>query len=162
MENLNKTYLLIGGNVGNKLSYLEQAVTLLQKQCGNIIARSSIYETAPWGNTDQASFLNQALELYTKYDANSLMTRLLSIEEELGRVRQERNGPRVIDLDILFFNNEIHTAAKLTIPHKELQNRRFVLEPLSEIVPLLIHPVLNKSIQQLLEECTDHSSVKKL
>lgn len=162
MEYLNKAYLLIGGNVGNKLFFLEQAVMLLQKQCGDITARSSIYETAPWGNTEQASFLNQALELHTRYEAEDLMLLLLKIEEEMGRVRLEKYGPRIIDIDILFLNDEVYNTIELTIPHKELQNRRFVLQPLSEIAPLLVHPVLKKSVQQLLAECPDHSEVRKI
>lgn len=162
MEYSNKAYLLIGGNVGNKLAYLQLAVSLLQKQCGNVTAISSIYETAPWGNTQQDSFLNQALELQTSYNAGELMTRLLKIEEVMGRIRHERYGPRIIDLDILLFNEEVSNTKTLTIPHKELQNRRFALQPLSEIAPMLIHPVLKKSVIQLLDECPDDSEVKKI
>lgn len=162
MEYLNKAYLLIGGNVGNKLFFLEQAVMLLQKQCGKITDRSSIYETAPWGNIHQASFLNQALELQTRYEAENLMFLLLKIEEQMGRVRLEKYGPRIIDIDVLFFNDEVYNTIELTIPHKELQNRRFVLQPLSEIAPLLVHPVLKKSVQQLLAECADASEVRKI
>jgi len=161
MEHTNKAYLLIGGNVGDRLFYLEQAVTLLQKNCGKVVTSSSIYETAPWGNTQQASFLNQALALHSGFSAFELMYHLLHIEEEMGRIRQEKNGPRIIDIDILLFNQEIHTANDLTIPHKELQNRRFVLAPLAEIAPSVTHPVLNKTIQQLLIECPDLLPVKK-
>ena len=162
MEYFNKAYLLIGGNVGNKFPNLERAMTLLQKQCGDITSRSSFYETAPWGNTEQASFLNLALELHTKLTAINLMLRLLETEKEMGRIRQEKYGPRIIDLDILLFNDEVVHTPELTIPHKELQNRRFVLEPLTEIAALIIHPVFNKTIQQLLDECTDHSEVTRL
>ncbi len=162
MEYFNKAYLLTGGNVGNKFFYLEQAVTLVQKQCGKVTARSSIYETAPWGNTRQASFLNQALELHTRYEAKDLMLQLLSIEEKMGRIREEKYGPRIIDIDMLLFNEEVCNSTALTIPHKELQNRRFALQPLSEIAPLLVHPVLRKPVQQLLAECRDHSEVRKI
>jgi 2-amino-4-hydroxy-6-hydroxymethyldihydropteridine diphosphokinase len=162
MEYLNKTYLLTGGNVGNKLFNLEQALMWIQQQCGNIVSRSAIYETAPWGNTQQPSFLNQALELHTGYGALHLMWQLLQIEEKMGRIRQEKYGPRIIDIDILLFNEEVLDSPELTIPHKELHNRRFVLKPLSEIAPLLVHPILKKSIQQLLAECKDSSKVEKL
>ncbi len=162
MEYYNKAYLLTGGNVGNRLLYLDQAVNLLQKQCGEITARSSVYETAPWGNTQQAPFLNQALEIHTIFEAGDLMQQLLGIEKTMGRIRQEKYGPRVIDIDILLFNDTVYKTVYLTIPHKELQNRRFVLQPLSEIAPTLVHPVLKKSILQLLEECPDHSEVKRI
>ncbi|MEO5995312.1 MAG: 2-amino-4-hydroxy-6-hydroxymethyldihydropteridine diphosphokinase [Chitinophagaceae bacterium] len=162
MEYINKAYLLIGGNIGNSLFYLGQAVALLQKKCGNVVNLSAIYETAPWGNTQQPVFLNQAMELHTEFTADELMPQLLSIEEEMGRKRDEKYGPRIIDIDILLFNEEVHISVELTIPHKELQNRRFVLQPLAEIAPLLIHPVLKKSIQQLLIECRDQLPVRKL
>jgi 2-amino-4-hydroxy-6-hydroxymethyldihydropteridine diphosphokinase len=162
MENINKVYLLIGGNVGDSLLYLERAVTFLQTQCGKVVKISSFYETAPWGNTNQAPFLNQALELETSSDAPELMQGLLKIEEEMGRIREEKYGPRIIDLDILLFNDEIYNSSELTIPHKELQNRRFVLEPLAEIAPQLLHPVLKKNMLQLLVECRDVSAVKKI
>jgi 2-amino-4-hydroxy-6-hydroxymethyldihydropteridine diphosphokinase len=162
MEYFNKAYLLTGGNAGNRLFYLDQAVNLLQKQCGEITARSSVYETAPWGNTQQASFLNQALEIHTTFEASTLMEQLLCIEKKMGRIRKEKYGPRVIDIDILLFNEAVYKTIDLTIPHKELQNRRFVLQPLSDIAPTLVHPVLKKSMLQLLEECMDVSTVTKL
>lgn len=162
MQYLNKAYLLIGGNVGNRLFYLQMAVTLLDDQCCKVINKSAIYETAPWGNTNQAAFLNQALEISTDYAAPELMLRLLNIEEQLGRKRIEKYGPRIIDLDILLFNDEIYSMPELIIPHAELQNRQFALKPLSDIAGQLIHPVLKKSIQQLLNECQDTLQVKEV
>ena len=159
MDYLNKAYLLIGGNMGNRLANIDKAVNLLQKHIGNIIARSSVYETAPWGIKQQSSFLNLAVEIDTEYQAGDLMRLLLKIEAEMGRIRQEKYGPRTIDLDIIFFNQEVVETAELIIPHKEMQNRRFVLQPLSEIAPLLVHPVLKKTVLQLLEECPDDSEV---
>ena len=155
-------YLLIGGNLGNRKENLSKAVSLINEQCGSVIGSSSIYETEAWGITDQPSFLNQALEISTSLTARQLMRKVLKIEEEMGRVRKEKLGPRIIDIDILLFENEIHDLRFLKIPHPEMQNRRFVLVPLAEIDSTLQHPVLKKSIAELLEECPDNLEVKKI
>ena len=155
-------YLLIGGNLGNRKENLAKAVSLINEQCGSLTRSSSIYETEAWGNTDQPSFLNQALEISTSLTARLLMRRVLRIEEEMGRIRKEKLGPRIIDIDILFFENEIHDLRFLKIPHPEMQNRRFVLVPLAEINSNLQHPVLKKTIAELLEECPDNLEVKKI
>jgi len=155
-------YLLIGGNLGNRKENLAKAVSLINEQCGSLTRSSSIYETEAWGITDQPSFLNQALEISTSLNARQLMRKVLQIEEEMGRVRKEKLGPRIIDIDILLFENEIHDLRFLKIPHPEMQNRRFVLVPLAEINSTLQHPVLKKSIAELLEECPDNLEVKKI
>ena len=155
-------YLLIGGNLGNRKENLSKAVSLINEQCGPLTGSSSIYETEAWGNTDQPSFLNQALEISTSLNARQLMRKVLKIEEEMGRVRKEKLGPRIIDIDIILFENEIHDLRFLKIPHPEMQNRRFVLVPLAEINSTLQHPVLKKSIAELLEECPDNLEVKKI
>ena len=155
-------YLLIGGNLGNRTENLSKAVLLINEQCGPLTRSSSIYETEAWGNTDQPSFLNQALEISTSLNARQLMRKVLKIEEEMGRVRKEKLGPRIIDIDILLFESEIHDLRFLKIPHPEIQNRRFVLVPLAEIDSTLQHPVLKKSIAALLEECPDNLEVKKI
>ena len=155
-------HLLIGGNLGNRKENLSKAVSLINEQCGSLTRSSSIYETEAWGNTDQPSFLNQALEISTSLNARQLMRKVLKIEEEMGRVRKEKLGPRIIDIDILLFENEIHDLRFLKIPHPEMQNRRFVLVPLAEINSALQHPVLKKSITELLEECPDNLEVKKI
>lgn len=160
MQYMNKVFLLIGGNIGDRLQNLNQAITGLSATCGPVIQQSAVYETAAWGNTDQAAFLNQALVLSTSLTARELISTILSIEEEMGRRRMEKFGPRVIDIDILFFNDEIMNEPNLTIPHPQLQNRRFVLVPLHEIAPALVHPVLHKTIEQLLAECPDELEVK--
>jgi len=155
-------YLLIGGNLGNRKENLSKAVSLINEQCGSLTRSSSIYETEAWGITDQPSFLNQALEISTSLNARQLMRKVLQIEEEMGRVRKEKLGPRIIDIDILLFENEIHDLRFLKIPHPEMQNRRFVLVPLAEINSTLQHPVLKKTIAELLEECPDNLEVKKI
>ena len=155
-------YLLIGGNLGNRKENLSNAISLINEQCGSLTRSSSIYETEAWGITDQPSFLNQALEISTSLSARQLMRKVLNIEEEMGRVRKEKLGPRIIDIDILLFENEIHDLRFLKIPHPEMQNRRFVLVPLAEINSSLQHPVLKKTIAELLEECPDNLEVTKI
>ena len=155
-----KAYLLIGGNLGDRLHNLAGARMLIEKECGNISKRSSIYETAAWGMQDQPAFLNQAIELITVMPASDLMSCLLGIEQSLGRIRHEKFGPRLIDIDILLYNNEIHHSPFLKIPHPRLPERRFALKPLAEIAPFLVHPVLHKSISDLLKDCDDPLEVK--
>jgi 2-amino-4-hydroxy-6-hydroxymethyldihydropteridine diphosphokinase len=158
---MNRAYLLIGGNVGNREKNFATANAYIEQYCGPVIQSSSLYETAAWGKTDQPSFLNQALEVETTLDAEHLMKKLLEIEKFMGRERKEKYGPRVIDIDILLFNHDRYDLPFLQIPHPELQNRRFALTPLAEIAPHLRHPVFKKSIHQLLEQCPDKLEVKK-
>lgn len=159
---MNKAYLLTGGNMGNRLLFLIQAKELLAEYCGEITTASSYYETAAWGNTEQAAYINQALELHTTLNARQLIRKILKIEKMMGRIRKEKYGPRNIDIDMLLFNDEIQDIAFLKLPHPEMQNRRFALLPLAEIAQATIHPVLKKSIQQLLKECPDTLEVKKI
>jgi 2-amino-4-hydroxy-6-hydroxymethyldihydropteridine diphosphokinase len=159
---MNRCYLLIGGNQGNRTLQLETAVRLIKHRCGTLAQASHIYETAPWGKTDQAHFLNQVLELETSLTATDLLHEILSIEESMGRYREEKYGPRVIDIDILLFNHEIIDLLDLKVPHPALPVRRFALEPLNELAPHYYHPVEHKSIRQLLQECPDTLEVKQL
>jgi 2-amino-4-hydroxy-6-hydroxymethyldihydropteridine diphosphokinase len=159
---MNVVYLLIGGNIGNRQENLRLAKTKIGTLCGKISTQSAIYETAAWGNQNQPAFLNQVLKISTELSPEQLLENLLSIEKELGRVRIEKYGPRIIDIDILFFNNSIISLNNLVIPHPEMQNRRFALLPLSEIAPGFNHPVLHKTISQLLKECPDNLEVNKI
>ena len=158
---MNTAYLLVGSNLGNRQENLANAAGAINEECGIITKFSSCYETEAWGKTDQPSFLNQALEISTRLNARKLLRKILKIETMMGRVRKEKLGPRIIDIDILLFGNEIHDLHFLKIPHPELQNRRFVLVPLAELNASLQHPILKKTIAQLLEECPDNLSVKK-
>jgi 2-amino-4-hydroxy-6-hydroxymethyldihydropteridine diphosphokinase len=159
---MNISYLLIGGNQGDRPARLAAARNFITTAGGNILLASSIYETAAWGKTDQPDFLNQALKVSTAQDAPAWLLTLLGIEEKMGRRRDERYGPRIIDIDILFFNNSIVRQPQLIIPHPEMQNRRFALTPLEEIAPFFNHPVLQKTIRELLAECTDPLTVKQI
>ena len=158
---MNVAYLLIGGNMHNRLHYLKTSVSAIEKDCGKITATSSIYETAAWGKEDQQSFLNQALEVQTNLSANEVLDVVLSIEEQIGRIREVKYGPRVIDIDILLFNDDVIDTSRLRVPHPELPNRRFALQPLADIAGSKQHPISNKTIAALLAECADPLSVDK-
>ncbi len=157
-----KACLLLGSNLGNREENLSAARGLIALNSGCISKASSLYETAPWGNSQQPPFLNQALVVETELNARQLLRRVLRIEKLMGRVRKEKFGPRIIDIDILLFGEEVHQYPLLQIPHPELPNRRFALEPLAEIAPDIMHPLAHQSIVQLLHECQDHLPVKKV
>ena len=159
---MNKAYLMTGGNEGDRFLHMQQARANIELICGQLVQVSSIYETAPWGNTDQADFLNQVILINTELSPEELLKGILLIEEIGGRKRTVKNAPRTIDIDILFYNDLILEKPGLSIPHPRIAVRRFVLEPLNEISPEFIHPVLGKSIHELLLECKDELGVKKI
>lgn len=156
-----KAYLLTGTNMGDRQENLRKAASLIASHCGKLEQQSAIYETAAWGKTDQAAFLNQALLLTTELTSPLLMQELLKIEALMGRERKEKYGPRLIDIDILIFDQEVREEELLRLPHPEMANRRFALAPLADIAPELQHPVLKKSILELLDDCPDPLGVKK-
>jgi 2-amino-4-hydroxy-6-hydroxymethyldihydropteridine diphosphokinase len=155
-------YLLLGSNMGNSHEQLQLAERNITNDIGKIINSSALYSTAAWGNTDQADFLNQVLIVQTNLTAPKLLQSVLNIEKKMGRVRTIKNAPRIIDIDILFFNNDIIKLKNLTIPHAEIQNRRFVLTPLAELTANFIHPILKKTINELLIDCKDSLNVQKI
>ncbi|GAO43636.1 2-amino-4-hydroxy-6-hydroxymethyldihydropteridine diphosphokinase [Flavihumibacter petaseus] len=158
---MHTAYLLIGGNLGNRIENLQKAAWLVAQEAGQVLRQSSLYETAAWGFGDQPDFLNQVLEIRTPLNAAALMSMLLKIEKQMGRVREERNGPRLIDIDILLYGDEIHHNDHISIPHPRLPLRRFALIPLAELIPSFIHPELQLTIDALLQQTPDDLPVKK-
>jgi 2-amino-4-hydroxy-6-hydroxymethyldihydropteridine diphosphokinase len=158
---MNKAYLLTGGNMGNREKNLARAKALISELAGKVTRASHLYETAAWGKTDQPSFYNQALEVETTLSPKVLLQQLLEIEKKLGRKRDEKYGPRTIDIDILLFGDQICNDPQLRIPHPELHNRRFALTPLAEIGPGLVHPAFQRSITELLAICPDPLEVTR-
>jgi 2-amino-4-hydroxy-6-hydroxymethyldihydropteridine diphosphokinase len=158
---MNKVYLLTGSNSGDRTNFLSDALLRVGKNIGKVEAHSSIYETQPWGNTDQPAFLNQVLLAATEKNAREVLRSILEIEAGMGRVRKEKWEQRIIDIDILFFNEQIIEEEGLVVPHPFIQERRFALVPMNEIAPALVHPVLQKSIRELLHICPDVLEVKR-
>jgi dihydroneopterin aldolase/2-amino-4-hydroxy-6-hydroxymethyldihydropteridine diphosphokinase len=145
-------YLSIGSNLGSRKENCKRAVALLKKKGIAVSKLSSMIETEPWGIEQQQKFINLAVEIITELRPGELLRCLKEIEAELGRAETIRWGPRIIDLDILFYNDTVINLPGLVIPHTGVNEREFVLKPLSEIAPDKIHPVLNKSVRELLQE----------
>ena len=156
----NIVYLSLGSNVGNREAQLRDALARLSAP-GRVVALSSFYETEPVELTDQPWFLNCAVALETRRTPQQLMNDILRIEEEMGRKRVQKKGPRSIDIDILLFGDEIMDSDELTIPHPAMQQRRFVLEPLAEIAPQVRHPVLEKIIRDLRDALPPGQTVRR-
>ena len=152
---MNGIYLLLGSNMGNRLEYLREAESLLIQSGIQVMDESSIYETEPWGKKNQDWFLNVVLQIETSLSPINLLDELLRIENHLGRIRTEKWGERSIDIDILYFRDEIIDISNLKIPHPGIPDRRFTLIPLVEICALDYHPTLKKNQTELLAECTD-------
>ncbi len=154
-------YLSLGSNIGDREAHLHDAITRL-RTCGRVLSISSFYETEPVELTDQAWFLNCAATLETSYSAGELIGGLLAIEQQMGRHRLDKKGPRIIDIDILLFDDVVTNTPALTIPHPAMSGRRFVLAPLAEIAPEARHPVLKKTIRELLDALPPGQIVRKL
>jgi len=162
MKFMTTVYLLMGSNLGDRERHLQSASREIGRLLGPIITTSSVYKTAAWGNTDQPDFYNQVVILTTERSPTEALQVIQQIERQSGRERKEKWGSRTIDIDILFWGNQIISTPELIIPHPGIPQRRFTLIPLLEIAPDFIHPVLNKSIHELLQDCTDRLSVEKV
>lgn len=157
---MNSVVILLGTNTGNLLENLQTALNLIRQMAGKVMLASSVYETEPWGKMDQSKFLNQVVSISTEMEAGELLTSLLSIENKMGRVRVNKWEPRTIDLDILYFNDDVIDLPGLTIPHQHLHERRFTLAPLAEIIPEGLHPVFKKTNRELLKIVVDDLGVR--
>ncbi len=144
-------YLALGSNMGNRLASLKAAVNNLAPQM-TVKKKSSVYETPPWGFTEQGAFLNQVVKVTTYLEPEPLLHHLKRMETALGRVPNFQNGPRLIDIDILFFDNMLINTPPLIVPHPRLHERAFVLVPLVEIEPELRHPILKGTVSKLLDD----------
>lgn len=155
-------YLLLGTNLGNKLSHLMSAIRFLKENHIKIIKFSSIYETEAWGYQQQPSFYNQTVQVSTQLSPEELLVKIKEIEKKIGRTKNEKWKERIIDIDILYYDSEIIQTPDLQIPHPEIPNRKFTLLPISEIAPAFVHPISKKDQVQLLTECRDSLEVIKL
>lgn len=159
---MNTVYLLLGSNAGERKEILKKAIEQLDRKVGKIKRVSPLYETEPWGNRQQALFLNLAVMAETVLTAQAILAILIEIERTFGRERIERWAARTLDIDILYFNDEIIVTEDLKIPHAELHNRNFVLAPLADIAPEKVHPVFNVTNKELLRRSRDLLGVRRL
>ncbi|OYD47411.1 2-amino-4-hydroxy-6-hydroxymethyldihydropteridine diphosphokinase [Sphingobacterium cellulitidis] len=157
---MNIVYLLMGANIGNPNKQLDDAKIEIEDRIGKITSSSSIYESEAWGVENQPVFLNQVIQVETELSANKVLNDILKIELLLGRIRGQRWGSRIIDIDILYYNSDIIHTDELQVPHPYIQERNFTLIPLVEIAADYIHPIFKKSNKELLEESTDILKVK--
>lgn len=155
-------YLLLGSNLGDRKAWLSTARIHIEKQLGKIISLSSLYETASWGKTNEPEYINQVIHLRSSMAAEEILKIIISIEKQLGRERKEKWGSRTIDIDILFYADQVVNEPDLIIPHPQLHLRRFTLAPLHELIPNFSHPLLEKSINELYCSLKDNLAVKKI
>lgn len=152
-------FLLLGANLGNRFETLDRAKTLLMESVGHLTGESRLYETAPWGVTGQPPYLNQVLQLQTELTPIDALNQTQAIENTLGRVRVELWGSRLIDIDLLYYDNLILQTDRLILPHPRLHLRRFTLAPLCDVDPDFVHPILGKTNAELLSDCDDAAFV---
>ncbi len=159
---MTEVFLGLGSNLGDRIKNLERAFELLEKSGVMVIKKSGVYETEPYGIKDQGWFYNCSVGVETDLGPEDLLNAVKKVEKEMGRKQTVKWGPRLIDIDILLYGDEVVSSKNLIIPHKFLHSRKFVLKPLAEVAGNRIHPVFDKSIQELLNECQDKSIVRPL
>jgi len=160
---MNTVFLMLGSNMGDKADNLRQVTEMISQRIGPVIRASSLYETEPWGFSHPEKFLNQCLQVRSSRSPGELLSLISDMEGSMGREKDKSAyQARVIDVDILFYNNQVVETDDLIIPHPLIGRRRFVLVPLSEIAPRLIHPVSGKAVSEMLETCDDQLSVIKV
>ena len=155
-------FLLLGSNLGDKIDHLTEARQQISRLIGPIITASCVYKTAAWGKGNQEDFLNQVVLVTTEKMPYEVLKFIQGIEKKAGRIRIEKWGSRTLDIDILLWDDKVVANPDLQIPHPGIPDRRFTLAPLAEIAPLVVHPILQKTINKLLEDCTDTLPVEKL
>lgn len=165
MTAFNTAYLSLGGNIGDKIGFLDKAMELISNSNHTrILKKSGFYQTQPWGFEDENHFINSVISIETSCSPKELLSFLQNIEHQLGRKEKQNKGyhAREIDIDILFYENEIINTDDLIIPHPHISNRRFVLAPLQEVTPHFFHPLLHVTVEQLYTQCTDTCQVIKI
>ena len=158
---MNIVFLQLGSNLGDRELLLKDAIAEIEDRVGNILECSKVYESTPWRVEGQENYLNQILKVKTILLADDVLLTVLDIEKQLGRVRIEKWGERLIDIDIIFYNDSIIETPDLCVPHKYMHERMFVLIPLHNIAPEMVHPKYNKTIEELLKICKDTELVKE-
>ena len=158
---MNIVFLQLGSNLGDREMLLQDAIVAIEERVGGVIKISKVYESTPWRVEGQENYLNQILKVKTELQADDVLLIILDIEKNLGRLRLEKWGERLIDIDIIFYNDSIIETAELCVPHKHMHERMFVLTPLHNIAPEMVHPKYNKTIDELLQLCTDTELVKE-
>ncbi len=159
---MNRIFLGLGSNLGDRFKNLDSALKAITLFVGTIEEKSSVYETKAWGKNEQPDFLNMVIEVKSEFSAEEVLNSIQIIETDLGRIRKERWGSRTMDIDLLFYNDEIIHTKRLNVPHILIEKRKFVLLPLVEIAATFTHPMLKKTIEQLLLNCNDDLDVFKL
>lgn len=159
-DQVHQTFLLLGSNLGDRAAHLHAAKQAIAEKVGHVVNSSAVYETQPWGVTDQPNYLNASLLIQTDLGPMDLLNALRSIEVTEGRINRKKYASRTLDIDILLYDDVVMNTPALVIPHPKMHLRKFALIPLAEIGGRWIHPVLMKSVDQLLSECTDQLEVK--
>ena len=156
---MNIVFLQLGSNLGDRELLLKTAIVSIEEIVGEVVKKSKVYESTPWRVEGQEDYLNQILKVKTKLQAENVLVRILEIEKNLGSLKLEKWGERLIDIDIIFYNDTIIETAELCVPHKHMHERMFVLTPLHDIAPEVVHPKYNKTVDELLQICTDKELV---